>query len=194
MAKSNKKPKDDLDEFDALEPSASESGDEESMKITFDVPKGMDPKSLKAVMDSVKSVTAAQLQNDEAVAVGRKKYIEQSKVRYVCEVTSNRTPQWPDFELYISDPKTDRPIPVRGLCGQRIEDGLTKFVIDRLQQAHEWVSVEGWSMSAADIMQMSSVMVLTHKKAKKPLYSVIVYEEVSNPTPVGQKIKQKKLA
>lgn len=180
-AKSNKTvEKDEFDEFD-----------EQFAEVTFKIPKGMNPKSVQAIMKQMERVTAETIESEKAVTIGRQKYIDESKVRYVCEIHSNRT-GWPDFEMVISNPVNDRPVILRGLCGVLLEEGLTKYALDRLKNAHEWYAVDGWSMSPSDIMQVESAMILTSRKQKRLLYSVIIHDEVDNPIPVGQKIGQPK--
>lgn len=178
--KSKEPAKDEFDEFD-----------EQFVEVNFKIPKGMDPKSVQAIMKKMDQVTADTVAADKSLSDGRKQYIEESKIRYQCIIESNR-PGWPDFEMVISNPVSDKPVILRGLCGVLLEDGLTKYAIDILKEAHEWYSVPGWSMSPADIMQVDSAMILTHKKQKRRLYSVLVYDEVDNPIPVGQKIGQPK--
>lgn len=180
--KSKAKKVEEKDEFDEF--------DEQFAEVTFKIPKGMDPKSVQSIMKRMEQVTAETIKAEESVSAGRKKYIEESKIRYQCEIHSTRG--WPDFEMVISNPENDRPIILRGLCGTLLEQGLTKFALDRLKQAHEWHAVEGWSMSPADIMQVESAMVLTSKKQKKMLFSVVMHDEVENPIPVGTKIGQPK--
>ena len=180
----------DIDEFDEFE--EQEEKKAENAKVTFEIPSDMDPKSMEALMKKMNRITTEHLAHDKVISDGRKKYIEQSKVRYICEVYSNR-PKWPDFEMYISNPKNDKPVPLRGLCGVRLKEGLTKYAIDRLEAAHEYYFVSGWNMTSSDIMQVDSAMVLTHKKVKRPLYSVRVFGEVENPIPVGQKIGRSKV-
>jgi len=177
------KAKKEMDEFDEF--------DEQFVEVNFKIPKGMDPKSVQAIMKKMDQITADTVEADKSLSAGRKKYIEESKIRYQCEVHSNRA-GWPDFEMVISNPENDRPVILRGLCGVLLEEGLTKYALDRLIEAHEWYSVEGWSMSPADIMQVESAMVLTSKKQKRLLYNVIIHDEVDNPIPVGQKIGQPK--
>lgn len=180
--KSKAKKVEEKDEFDEF--------DEQFAEVTFKIPKGMDSKSVSAIMKRMEQVTAETIKSDEEVSAGRRQYIEESKIRYKCEVHSNRG--WPDFEMVISNPVNDRPVILRGLCGRLLEDGLTKYSLDILKQAHEWHAVEGWSMSPADIMQVESAMVLTSKKVKKMLFSVVIHDEVDNPIPVGVKIGQPK--
>ena len=190
MSTENKSVTVEKDEFDEFDEQIAKK-EAEFIKVTYEIPKGMDPTSVQAIMKKMEQVTADQIKKDKTVSIGRKQYIEDSKIRYVCEISSNRT-GWPDFEMVISNPENDRPVILRGLCGVLLEEGLTKYALDRLREAHEWHSVKGWSMSPADIMQVDSAMVLTHKKQKRRLYSVLVYDEVDNPIPVGQKIGQAK--
>ena len=177
-----KENKPEMDEFDEF--------DEQFAEVTFKIPKGMDSRSVKSIIKKMEQITADTIESDKSVSAGRKKYIEESKIRYQCEISSTRG--WPDFEMVISNPTNDRPVILRGLCGVLLEEGLTKYALDILKEAHEWHSVDGWSMSPSDIMQVESAMVLTHKKVKRRIFSVIVYDEVDNPIPVGQKIGQPK--
>lgn len=177
------KTKENVDELEDFAPTE----ESKTMDISFKIPKGMKADSVKAVMRQVERMTSDQMKLDEGVSAGRKKYIEQSKIRYKCIVESN-VKGVPIFELIIPSKKLGKPIVVRGQCGVLLEEGLTKHVIDRLQEAHEFVSVEGWSIPMSKVMEVKSVYVSTMKRVKRRLFNVLIYEEVNNPIPLGVKI------
>jgi len=172
---------DEFEEFDA-----------EYAEITLKIPNNLSKASAAVLMKQFEKLTADVVNKENSVSAGRQQYIDECKVRYVCQIDSTRG--WPDFEMVLSNPDNDRPIILRGLCGVMIEEGLTKFAIDRLKEAHEWYSVPGWSMSAAEIMVEESVQVDLYKKKKRRLFSVLVYDEVDNPLPVGTKKGQRPLS
>jgi len=178
MATKTKEKKEEYrDEFDDF--------DDQFSEITLKIPNNVSKESAALLMKQFEKLTADQIRSEKEVSAGRQKYIDESKIRYVCQIDSTRG--WPDFEMVLSDPENDSPVILRGLCGEMLEQGLTKYAIDRLKEAHEWHSVPGWSMNASEIMQEESVRVDLYKKKKHRLFSVLVYDEVDNPIPVGVK-------
>lgn len=108
------------------------------------------------------------------------KKVNQAARRFRCKVESTRS-GIQHFELIVPDPyNTARPIPVRGKCGVIIEEGLTKYIIDRLQQSYRMETQEKF-------VAEGSMGGLTTESVKVPNYRVEVYEEIQNPKPLGGK-------
>ena len=106
--------------------------------------------------------------------------IQDESKRFRCEVESLR-PGWDHFELVAHSHKNkNRPIVVRGRCGEVIEEGLTQFMIDCLENSHHTES------KASGRVDPTKDMGVIHKKTKVPHYRVKVLGEVSNPKEVGK--------
>lgn len=159
----------------------------ESTDMNISFPAGTDPEIIKNVMASVSRLTADVTKAAKAISEGRKVYIKQCKRRFKCIVQSNR-PGWDHFELIVSNPFNDQPVPVRGRCGVILEAGLTQYVINELNNTHDYRTEKGRSMTIEQILSTDAAMVLDHKAVKQYHYRVDILEEVENPIPVGNKV------
>lgn len=152
-----------------------------SMHIDMTFPKGTSPQAIKAAMNAVSKITTREAQKIDAMDVERDKYAKEGGRRWKCMVESMR-PGVKTFETIISDPKTDRPVPVRLRCGLVIEDGLTRATINAIDYEHSFRMEE---IEEGNINRLAS-MALTSRKVRVPHYKVTVFEEVKNPLPVGR--------
>ena len=163
---------------------AVDSGDSE---VSFKFPKGTDPKLINEIMGQVGRMTQNQIEAAKGVEEGRLKYIEQCKKRYVCIVQSLR-PGWDHFELIISNPTNDKPVTVRGRCGVILEEGITKYVIDQLNNTHDFRMEKGRSMTIQQILDVDQAFVNDKKAVKQYHYRVDILREKEEPKAVGTKI------
>lgn len=161
-----------------------DSGDSE---VSFKFPKGTDPKMIKQIMSQMGKVTESQIKEAQGMEAGRRQYIEECKKRYVCIVQSLR-PGWDHFEMIVSNPANDKPVPVRGRCGVVLEEGLTKYVIDQLNNTHDYRMEKGRSMTIQQILDVDQAFVTNQKQVKQYHYRVDIIREKENPKPVGAKI------
>ena len=154
--------------------------------FSFELPAGVDPKLAEKITANLGKMVRDQIAASDGVSNGRLKYLEESKKRYRCVVSSLR-PGWDHFEMMIPD-LNDNPKPVRGRCGVILEDGLTMFAIRQLQYTHDYRTEKGQSLSIDQILSSDTALVLTHKSVKQPHYSVEILGEVENPRQLNEKI------
>lgn len=154
------------------------------MKVAFDFPEGTDSKVIQDTMAQMGRIAKQNAEAQNAMSVGKAKYVEQCKRRFKVIVTSLRR-GWNTFEMIISDPITDRPIPVRGKCGVILEKGVTQYVINQLNYTHSHRTENGRSMTIDQILSSDVAIVMETKTVKEYHYRVEIIEEVTDPIPVG---------
>jgi len=181
---------DELQDFDELEvvdtkkeskkSKAKEKEKDAPTKVAIEFPAGTSQKVIESTMNAVSRITNENMEKEQANMAGRIKYMKDGGRRFRCIVESLR-PGIEFFEMVIPSPKNpDTPITVRGRCGVIIEDGLTKYTIDRLNENAHFETMEDPNIDWAKPMG------LTHKIIKRYNYRVEVFEEVEKPKEVGK--------
>lgn len=169
MARGRKAIDDELD-FDGAE----------NVNLTISLPKGTSSKVMKQAIDKIGDMTMKEMDADGSANEGRLQYMREGGRRWVCKVDALMKGMT-TFEMAVPVPSNpDIPVIVRGRCGVVLKDGLTKFVIDRLNEAYYVETEEDTSPRG------SRNIGVDHKAVKRPLFRVNVMDEIPNPKPVGK--------
>lgn len=152
----------------------------DSIEVGFKFPKDVDPSIIREAMDVVGKITADRMKAKSLTEQSREVYRKTGHKRYRCTVESLRK-GIKYFDLIIPHPETDRPIKVMGSCGVILEDGITRYTINSLQNSYtmrtEEIPLEDQNLRAS--------LAITYTSTRVPNFRVTIHGEIENPKPVG---------
>lgn len=151
---------------------------DENVRVGFQFPAGTDPSIIKETMAQVAKMTADRIKAKSSMDESRDEYRRNGHRRFKCKVLSLR-PKVKYFDMIISHPTTDKPVKVFGKCGVILENGLTQYTIDRLNESYTMVTEE------IEGVDPDSSMALTYRAVRMPNFRVEMRGEIENPKKVG---------
>lgn len=152
---------------------------EGGIHVGIDFPKDTDTSTIDKVLSTVGKMTADHMEVDGKFEESKEKYRKEGHRRYKCIVESRRA-DYPYFELIIPHPTKDVPVKVEGHCGVLLEAGLTMYAINALKQSYTMRTVKRTKVNRDD-----NTMGLEYRSVKVFNYSIEIFEEVVNPSPIG---------